>query len=73
MEKMAPILQTTFSNAKIWYFDLNFSEVCPIDNKSTLVQVMAWRKDEALGGYSFKIVISESQGSNENVYLTQYH
>ena len=48
---MAAILQTTFSNAFSWleksYFDSYFSEVClylfcPIDEKSSLVQVMAW-------------------------------
>ena len=26
------------------YFDLNFFEVCPINNKAALVQIMAWRR-----------------------------
>ena len=45
---MANVSQTTFSNAfssmKVLYFELNFNEYCPINNKSTLFQVMAWRR-----------------------------
>ena len=48
--KMATTLQTTSSNAfswmKIFFFLLNFRELVlksPIDNKSSLAQVLAWR------------------------------
>ena len=50
LDKMAAILQTTFSNDFSWMkkfcisilISLRFVPKAPIDNKSTLVQVMAW-------------------------------
>ena len=60
--KKADIVQMTFSNAFWWndflYFDLNFTRVGwggggggggdgPIDNKSSLVQIMAWHQTGA--------------------------
>ena len=46
---MAAILQNAFSNAypsmKMFeIFDENCTEVCSIDNKSALAQVMEWRR-----------------------------
>ena len=45
LDKMTTISQKTFQmhfrERKGLYFDLNYSEVCPIDNKSALVQVIA--------------------------------
>ena len=32
---------------KLWYFDWNFSKFgpkCPIDNKSVMIQIMAWSR-----------------------------
>ena len=49
--KMAAIFQTTFSNAflieNIWIWNaiwLNFAPQVPIDNNTTLVHIMAWRR-----------------------------
>ena len=51
INNMTAILQTIFWNLFSWekalYFDLNFTEICslrPIDNKSSLVQVMVWHR-----------------------------
>ena len=45
LDKMTTISQKTFQmhfrERKVLYFDLIYREVCPIDNKSALVQVIA--------------------------------
>ena len=37
-------IMNAFSQMKCFVFDSNYIEICSIDNKSTLVQVMAWRR-----------------------------
>ena len=46
-DKMAAILQTTFSKTYILiWISLKFVPKYQIDNKSTLVQIMAWRQTQ---------------------------
>ena len=50
LDKMAAISQTTISNAFLWmesiviHNSLKFVPYGPIDNRSALVQVMAWHR-----------------------------
>ena len=43
LDKMADVLQTTLHfKTSVFWFHWYFSEACPIDSKSALVQVVAW-------------------------------